>query len=128
MVQGSSPEEDRDSPEDYRGVAEKLVGRLTMTGVMELQPDDGPRLSLSIGAGFERCSGISPKFARRFAEGIGKLTGNTSGDHRKKIGRLAARMSEAIGLAVVRFWFGLHPKKIGSGHRCASRRRTQEWT
>ncbi|RWW50971.1 hypothetical protein BHE74_00042718, partial [Ensete ventricosum] len=24
--------------------------------------------------------------------------------------------------------FGLHPKKIGSGHRCASRRRTREWT
>ncbi|RRT34124.1 hypothetical protein B296_00049995 [Ensete ventricosum] len=24
--------------------------------------------------------------------------------------------------------FGLHLKKIGSGRRCASRRRTQEWT
>ncbi|RWV83841.1 hypothetical protein GW17_00054496 [Ensete ventricosum] len=24
--------------------------------------------------------------------------------------------------------FGLHPKKIGSGRRCASRRRTREWT
>ncbi|RWW05021.1 hypothetical protein GW17_00031723 [Ensete ventricosum] len=32
----------------------------------------------------ERCSGILLKFARRFAEGIGKLTGTTPGDHRKK--------------------------------------------
>ncbi|RWW50627.1 hypothetical protein BHE74_00043097 [Ensete ventricosum] len=32
---------------------------------MELQPDDRPRSSLSIGTGFGRCSGISPKFARR---------------------------------------------------------------
>ncbi|RWV88951.1 hypothetical protein GW17_00048921 [Ensete ventricosum] len=81
------------------GVAEKLAGRLTMIGAMELQPDDGPRTSLSIGPGFGRCSGISPKFARRFAEGIGKLAVNTSGDRRKKTGRLAARMSEAAGLA-----------------------------
>ncbi|RWW46705.1 hypothetical protein BHE74_00047350, partial [Ensete ventricosum] len=54
------------------GVAEKLAGRLTMTGATE-----------------------------RFAEGIGKLTVNTSGDRRKKTGRLAARMSEAAGLAGV---------------------------
>ncbi|RWW47059.1 hypothetical protein BHE74_00046984 [Ensete ventricosum] len=38
------------------------------------------------------------EFARRFAEKIGKLTGNTSGDRRKKIIRLATRMPEAIGL------------------------------
>ncbi|RZS20740.1 hypothetical protein BHM03_00053303 [Ensete ventricosum] len=37
----------------------------------------------------------------RFAEGIGKLAVNTSGDRRKKTGRLAARMSEAAGLAGV---------------------------
>ncbi|RWW36653.1 hypothetical protein BHE74_00058308 [Ensete ventricosum] len=57
---------------------------------------------LSIGPGFERYSGISSKFARRFAEGIGKLTGNTPGDRRKKTGKLVARMSEATGL--VRPW------------------------
>ncbi|RZS28136.1 hypothetical protein BHM03_00061696 [Ensete ventricosum] len=34
-----------------------------------------------------------------------KLTGNTPRDHRKKIGRLAARMSEAAGLTRVRSWF-----------------------
>ncbi|RWW38651.1 hypothetical protein BHE74_00056104 [Ensete ventricosum] len=66
------------------GIAEKLTGRLTMAGAMKLQPDDGPRSSLSIGSGFGRCSGISPKFARRFTEGIGKLAGNTPGDRRKK--------------------------------------------
>ncbi|RRT45283.1 hypothetical protein B296_00031415 [Ensete ventricosum] len=70
-----------------------------MTGAMELQPNDWPRSSLSIRPGFIRCSGISPKFARRFAEGIRKLVGNTSGDHRKKIERLTARMPEAAGLA-----------------------------
>ncbi|RWW56210.1 hypothetical protein BHE74_00037094 [Ensete ventricosum] len=70
-----------------------------MTIAMELQLDDEPRSSLSIEPGFGRCSGISPKFARRFAEGIGKLARNTSGDRRKKIGRLVARMPEAIGLA-----------------------------
>ncbi|RRT60273.1 hypothetical protein B296_00012877 [Ensete ventricosum] len=40
-------------------------------------------------------SGISSKFARRFAEGIRKLVGNTAGDCRKKTERLTARMSEA---------------------------------
>ncbi|RRT60275.1 hypothetical protein B296_00012875, partial [Ensete ventricosum] len=56
-----------------------------MTGAMELQLDDGPRSSLSIGPGFERCSGISPKFARRFAEGIEKLAGNTLGDRGRRL-------------------------------------------
>ncbi|RWV83565.1 hypothetical protein GW17_00054806 [Ensete ventricosum] len=50
---------------------------------MKLQPDDVPRSSLSIGLGFGQCSGILPKFARRFAEGIGKVAGNTPGDRRK---------------------------------------------
>ncbi|RWV87417.1 hypothetical protein GW17_00050584, partial [Ensete ventricosum] len=66
---------------------------------MELQPDDGPRSSLSIGPGFRRCSGISPEITRRFAEEIGKLVGNTSGDRRKKTRRLVARIPEAAGLA-----------------------------
>ncbi|RWW16357.1 hypothetical protein BHE74_00001009 [Ensete ventricosum] len=30
----------------------------------------------------ERCGGFRQEFARRFAEGIGKLVGNTPGDHR----------------------------------------------
>ncbi|RWW12274.1 hypothetical protein GW17_00024069 [Ensete ventricosum] len=80
--------------------------------------------------------------ARRLAEGIGKLAGNTLGDYRKKIGRLTARMPEATRLTMVNHpypgvraaepprlaGFGLYPKKIGSGRRCASRRRTPEWT
>ncbi|RWV81829.1 hypothetical protein GW17_00056719, partial [Ensete ventricosum] len=68
------------------GAAEKLAG------------NNGPRSSLSIRPGFRRCSGISSKFARRFAEEIGKLAGNTPGDHRKKTERLAARMPEVAGL------------------------------
>ncbi|RRT38667.1 hypothetical protein B296_00047039, partial [Ensete ventricosum] len=38
---------------------------------------------------------ISLKFAKRYAKGIRKLTRNTSGDRRKKTGRLVARMQEA---------------------------------
>ncbi|RZS18401.1 hypothetical protein BHM03_00050646, partial [Ensete ventricosum] len=66
---------------------------------MELQLDNGPRSSLSIWPGFGRCSGISLKFTRRFAEGIGKLIGNMSGDCRKKIEKLVVRMLKAAGLA-----------------------------
>ncbi|RWV93264.1 hypothetical protein GW17_00044296 [Ensete ventricosum] len=84
------------------GVTEKLTGRLTMIGAMELQPDDGLRSSLSIGPRFGRYSGISPEFARRFTEGIGKLAGNMSGDYRKKIIGLIARIPEVIELARVR--------------------------
>ncbi|RWV79526.1 hypothetical protein GW17_00059321, partial [Ensete ventricosum] len=42
---------------------------------------NGPRSSLSIGPRFRRCGGFPREFARRFAEGIGKLAGNTPGDH-----------------------------------------------
>ncbi|RRT31941.1 hypothetical protein B296_00050835 [Ensete ventricosum] len=45
--------------------------------------------------------GISSTFARRFVKGIGKLTGNMSGDHREKTKRLAVRMSKAVKLAGV---------------------------
>ncbi|RWW44173.1 hypothetical protein BHE74_00050094 [Ensete ventricosum] len=38
--------------------------------------DDGPRSNLSLRSRFGRCSGISSEFARRFAEGIRKLTRN----------------------------------------------------
>ncbi|RZR94242.1 hypothetical protein BHM03_00022902, partial [Ensete ventricosum] len=86
-------------PGRLSGVAKKLTGRLTMTEAMELQPDDGPRSSLSIGPGFGRCSEISSEFARRFAKEIGKLVGNMSGDYWKKTIGLAARMSKAAGLA-----------------------------
>ncbi|RRT53581.1 hypothetical protein B296_00022034 [Ensete ventricosum] len=80
----------------------KIVrGRLTVIEEMELQPDDEPRSSLSIGLGFGRCSGISSKFARRFVEGIGKLAGNMSGDCQKKTIGLTVRMLEAVGLAGV---------------------------
>ncbi|RWV92694.1 hypothetical protein GW17_00044910 [Ensete ventricosum] len=73
-----------------------------MTGAMESQPDDGPRSNLSIKPGFGQCSGISPKFAKRFTEGIGKLARNMSEDYRKKTIGLTARMPEAVRLARVR--------------------------
>ncbi|RWW77923.1 hypothetical protein BHE74_00013876 [Ensete ventricosum] len=76
--------------ERLSGVAEKLAG------------NDGPRSSLSIGPGLGRCSGISPEFARRFAEGIEKLAGNMLGDCRKKTIGLIARMPKAAGLTRVR--------------------------
>ncbi|RRT55613.1 hypothetical protein B296_00017087 [Ensete ventricosum] len=79
-----------------------LVGTVPASVTSMCDPShDGPRSSLSIGPGFKRCSGISPKFASRFAEGIGKLARNTPGDRRKKTKRLTARMSEAAGLVGV---------------------------
>ncbi|RRT80187.1 hypothetical protein B296_00005303 [Ensete ventricosum] len=65
---------------------------------MELQPDDEPRLSLGIRPGSDDAVGSRREFARRFTEGIEKLAGNTPRDHWNKIGRLTARMPEAVGL------------------------------
>ncbi|RRT79919.1 hypothetical protein B296_00006134 [Ensete ventricosum] len=53
---------------------------------------DCPRL-ISIGLAETR------EFARRFAEGIRKLVGNTLGDYRKKTIRLTSRMLAVVGLA-----------------------------
>ncbi|RRT42720.1 hypothetical protein B296_00039403 [Ensete ventricosum] len=43
----------------------------------------------------------------------------------KKTGGLAARLPEVAGVCGR---FDLHPKKISSECRCASRRRTRKWT
>ncbi|RZS24575.1 hypothetical protein BHM03_00057654 [Ensete ventricosum] len=43
----------------------------------------------------------------------------------KKTGGLATRLSEVTGVCRR---LDLHPKKISSGCRCASRRRTRKWT
>ncbi|RRT54889.1 hypothetical protein B296_00034738, partial [Ensete ventricosum] len=67
--------------------------------------------------------GFRRESARRFAEGIGKLAENTPGDHRRKTIGLTARIPEAVRLCGR---FDLPREKIGSGHRCASRRRTRE--
>ncbi|RZS15254.1 hypothetical protein BHM03_00047067 [Ensete ventricosum] len=80
------------------GVSEKLVGRLTMIGAMKLQPDDGLRSSLGIGPGLDDAMRPRREFARRFAKGIGKLAGSTSGDSWKKTRRLTARMPEVVRL------------------------------
>ncbi|RWW36404.1 hypothetical protein BHE74_00058582, partial [Ensete ventricosum] len=42
-----------------------------------------PRSSLGIRPGSNDVVGFRREFARRFTEGIRKLTGNTSGDHRE---------------------------------------------
>ncbi|RWV81317.1 hypothetical protein GW17_00057274, partial [Ensete ventricosum] len=61
----------------------------------------------------------SRKAYREFAEGIGKLAGNTPGDHQKKTRRLAARMPEAAGLVgrINRLYPGVRaaesPKSVG---------------
>ncbi|RRT49036.1 hypothetical protein B296_00052662 [Ensete ventricosum] len=77
-----------------------------MIGAMELQPDDGLRSSLGIGPGSDDVVGSRRSSLERFVEGIGKLTGNTPGDRRKKTGRLTVRMVETTGLA------GLQVKEI----------------
>ncbi|RWV85495.1 hypothetical protein GW17_00052710 [Ensete ventricosum] len=69
-----------------------------MTEAMELQPDDGPRSSLSIGPGSDDAVEPRREFVRRFAERIRKLAGNTPGDHRKKTIGLITRMLEVTGL------------------------------
>ncbi|RWW87805.1 hypothetical protein BHE74_00003346, partial [Ensete ventricosum] len=108
--------------------------------------------------------GSHRRFARRFAEGIGKLVGKAKGDRWKKTGGLVARLPEYAGRRLDRPYhkiratgksprwrvnrpyhnlgggqlltagkpprsvgFDLHPKKIGSRCRCASRR-TRKWT
>ncbi|RRT71497.1 hypothetical protein B296_00025828 [Ensete ventricosum] len=58
-----------------------------------------------------------------------KESGSSLGTRREIAGKktegLAARLPE---VAEVCRRFDLHPKKIGSGCRCASRMRTQKWT
>ncbi|RWV90139.1 hypothetical protein GW17_00047681, partial [Ensete ventricosum] len=66
-----------------------------------LQPNNGPRSSLGIGLSLDDAVGPRREFARRFAEGIGKLAGSTPGDQWKKIRWLATRMSEVTRLVEV---------------------------
>ncbi|RWW50606.1 hypothetical protein BHE74_00043115 [Ensete ventricosum] len=82
---------------------------------MKLQPDGGSRSSLGIELGSNNVVGHHCEFARRFAKGIGKLTGRSLEEDRKTRRKISGR-------------FGLHLKKIGSGRRCALRRRIREWT
>ncbi|RZS22930.1 hypothetical protein BHM03_00055767 [Ensete ventricosum] len=58
-----------------------------MTRSINLQPDDGPRHSLGIRPSSDDELGSRLKFARRFAEGIGKLAGNAKGDRQEEDGR-----------------------------------------
>ncbi|RRT34974.1 hypothetical protein B296_00039766 [Ensete ventricosum] len=71
------------------GVAEKLSG------------NNGSRSSLGIEPGSNDAVGSRWEFARRFAEGIGKLARNMKGDHWEKTKGLAVRMSKATGFMKV---------------------------
>ncbi|RWW11916.1 hypothetical protein GW17_00024444 [Ensete ventricosum] len=82
---------------------------------------------LGIGLGLDDVVGPRHDFARRFAEGIGKLAGNTSIDHRKKTRRLFARIQEVVRLAGGLVFTQRRtvvdasvPQGggLGSGHRC----------
>ncbi|RRT38393.1 hypothetical protein B296_00018742 [Ensete ventricosum] len=86
---------------------------------MKLQLDDGPRYNLGIGSSSDDAVGSHQKFARRFTEGIRKLAGNVKGDHWKEDQRTYRKI--AGGCKSTRE-FDHHPKKIGSGCRCTSRR------
>ncbi|RRT33743.1 hypothetical protein B296_00055509 [Ensete ventricosum] len=55
-----------------------------MAGSIKLQPDDRLRYSLGIRSSLNDAFGSRQKFARRFAEGIGKLVGNVKGDRREE--------------------------------------------
>ncbi|RRT32098.1 hypothetical protein B296_00055875, partial [Ensete ventricosum] len=54
---------------------------------------------------------------------IRKLAGNAKGYRRKEDRRTCRKIAKVAGVCGR---FDLHPKKIGSGCRCASRRRTQK--
>ncbi|RWV80856.1 hypothetical protein GW17_00057801 [Ensete ventricosum] len=64
-----------------------------MTGSMKLQPDDGPRYSLGIWPSSNDTVGSHWKFARRFAEGIGKLARNVKGDRREEDRRTCRKIA-----------------------------------
>ncbi|RRT53874.1 hypothetical protein B296_00014683 [Ensete ventricosum] len=53
----------------------------------------------ALGRGLDNAVRPHREFTRRFAKGIGKLTGNMPGDHQKKTKRLAIRMLEVAELA-----------------------------
>ncbi|RRT41557.1 hypothetical protein B296_00039265 [Ensete ventricosum] len=68
-----------------------------MAGSMKLQPDDGPRYSLGIGPSLDDMVGSRQKFARRFAEAIGKLAGNVKEDRRKEDQRTCHKIARVCG-------------------------------
>ncbi|RWW55436.1 hypothetical protein BHE74_00037949, partial [Ensete ventricosum] len=64
-----------------------------MARSMKLQPDDRPRYYLGIGPSSDDEVGSRRKFARRFAEGIGKLVGNSKGDRREEDRRTCRKIA-----------------------------------
>ncbi|RZR78764.1 hypothetical protein BHM03_00004289, partial [Ensete ventricosum] len=114
--------------ENLPGVCRKLVeGIRSLPGWRKgvHQKKTNTRLKI-IGGSRKACRdlddvlGSRRKFARRFTKGIGKLARNAKGDRWKEDRRTCRKITGVYGR------FDLRPKKIGSGCRCASRRRTRK--
>ncbi|RWW38569.1 hypothetical protein BHE74_00056193 [Ensete ventricosum] len=69
---------------------------------MSYRPDMDPRSSLGIGPRFGRCGGSSLRVRYDFAESIGKITRNMSGDRWRKTMRFAAGNVGSCRIAGVR--------------------------
>ncbi|RRT34495.1 hypothetical protein B296_00008702 [Ensete ventricosum] len=63
---------------------------------MKLQPDDGLRYSLGIKPSSDDAVRSRQKFARRFAEGIGKFAGNAKGDRREEDRRTCRKIAGGL--------------------------------
>ncbi|RRT68453.1 hypothetical protein B296_00016164 [Ensete ventricosum] len=84
---------------------------------MELQPDNGPRSSLSIGPGFRRYNEFRREFARRFAEGIKKFAGNMSKNHQGEDQKICHKYAGGYrigGMGFAKSSLGDSPKGSGS--------------
>ncbi|RZS16257.1 hypothetical protein BHM03_00048226 [Ensete ventricosum] len=90
---GDSSKESGSSLGTRKEITGKKTGGLTvrLSEVAGVCGNDGPRYSLGIEPSSDDAVGSHRKFAKRFAERIGKLTG-------KKIGGLAARLPEYAGV------------------------------
>ncbi|RWV78704.1 hypothetical protein GW17_00060278 [Ensete ventricosum] len=77
----------QDGAREFAGRRPRLTGRLS--GVAEKLVGSWEGLEVDVsGQGLDNAEGARWEFARRFVEGIEKLTRNTPGDRRRKIMRL----------------------------------------
>ncbi|RWW81685.1 hypothetical protein BHE74_00009890 [Ensete ventricosum] len=89
----------QDGAMEFAGRRPRLAGRLS--GVAEGLLRVGKVLNLGISQGLDDAVGARQEFARRFTEGIRKLTRNTSGDRQRKTVRLAIGDSRGCRIAGV---------------------------
>ncbi|RZS16266.1 hypothetical protein BHM03_00048222 [Ensete ventricosum] len=74
-----------------------------------------PRSSLGIGPRFERCGENSSGVHYDFAEGIGKIARNTTGDRRRKTMRLTVGNAGSCRITGVDQRIGQHVVQVGIG-------------